>query len=187
MYRHIGQAFLEFSSRRYKAKWVSCPERRTFLWLLTGWRHHPQVQITGPYNIFLLSYFGFTSCLLSVNFPKLSYAKMSPWHCLLSLFVPIFKTRRLISSFSMPNKHGTVRRCSEGVSVDSQYPTSSSWSKSPSKLSKPSHEFSTSQLTISKSWQCLLTTWKLCKTGICFILINFHFRKVCLNSYIKKY
>lgn len=140
-----------------------------------------------PYNILLLNHFGFTSWLLSVaGFPRLSYAMMSSWHCLLSLFVPIFKMRRLFLHFI-----GHVE-CQIHMELGGDAPRESQWTqniqtppceaKFHQSSGKPGYEFSTSQLTISNSWQCLLTAWKLCKTGNDVILIDFHFRKVCLNS-----
>lgn len=136
MYRHTGSAF-------HKDKWISWPGRRTWLWLLTGWMHRPPLQITGVQNT---TYFFSVALALHPGCSQLQTSQgwaVQRWACALALasvsLCTHFQNEETISVFcrayGMPNKDGTERRCSKQVSVDSEYPTSSSSrSKAPSKL-----------------------------------------------------
>lgn len=121
------------------------------------------------------------SCRLSKG--KLCKNEIIPWHCPLSLFVPIFKMRRQFLHLV-----GHMER-QINVELGGDSPRRSQWTQN---IQSPPHEAklhqssgklgsesSTPQLAISNSWQCLLTPWKLWKTHHYVTSIHFHSRKVC--------
>lgn len=136
MYRHIGQAFFwhflakqsEFPALKEELYCDSCLDGGTILQSRLQSIQHTSSQPLWLYFLAALS------C-------RLSKVKLCKDELLALSSVSLcthFQNEKAVSSFyracGMPNTHGAGRRCSKGISVDSEYPNSSLWSKVPSKL-----------------------------------------------------